>query len=184
MNLLGAWSVYTYLDDGLLWVVIVESLSCVRLWDPMDCSTPEFPVHHQLLKLSQTHVHWVSDATQPSHLVILFSSFQSFPATGSFQMSQFFTSGGQSIGVSASASVLPVNIQSWFPLGLTGWISLQSKKLLAQWWRTYVPEQEAWVWSLGGEDSLERNMAIHSSTLAWEILWTEEPGGLQSMGSQ
>ena len=59
---------------------------------------------------------------------ILFSScLQSFPASGSFLMSQFFTSGGQSIGVSASAPVLPMNIQDWFPLGWTGWISLQSK---------------------------------------------------------
>ena len=62
--------------------------------------------------------------------VVTFSScIQSFPASGSFPVSQFFTSGGQSIGVSASASVLPMNIQDWFPLGLTGWISLQSKGL-------------------------------------------------------
>ena len=57
------------------------------------------------------------------------SCLQSFPASGSFQLSQFFASGGQSIGVSASASVLPMNIQDWFPLGWTGWISLQSKGL-------------------------------------------------------
>ena len=66
--------------------------------------------------------------------VIPFSSrLQSFPASGSFQMSQFFTSGSQSIGVSASASVHPVNIHDWFPLGWTGWISLQSKRL----WRVF-----------------------------------------------
>ena len=65
-----------------------------------------------------------------SSSVVRFSScLKSFPASGSFQMSQFFASGGQSIGVSASASVLPMNIQDWFPLGLTGWISLQSKGL-------------------------------------------------------
>ena len=65
-----------------------------------------------------------------SSSVIPFSSlFQSFPASGSFQMSQFFTSGGQSIRVSALASVLPMNIQDWFPLGWTGWISLHSKRL-------------------------------------------------------
>ena len=65
-----------------------------------------------------------------SSSVIPFSSCpQSFPASGSFQMSQFFASGGQSIGVSASTSVLPVNIQDWFPLGWTSWISLQSKGL-------------------------------------------------------
>ena len=61
--------------------------------------------------------------------VIPFSHLQSFPASGSFQMSQFLASGGQSIRVSASASVLPVNIQAWSPLGWTGWISLQSKGL-------------------------------------------------------
>ena len=66
-----------------------------------------------------------------SSSVIPFSShLQSFPASGSFQMSQFFPSGGKSIGVSASASVIPMNVQDWFPLGLTGWISLQSILLL------------------------------------------------------
>ena len=64
-----------------------------------------------------------------SSSVVPFSCLQSFPASGSFQMSQFFPSGGQSIGVSASASVLPMNIQDWFPLGLTGLISLLSKGL-------------------------------------------------------
>ena len=65
-----------------------------------------------------------------SSSVVPFSScLQCFPASGSFQMSQFFTSGGQSIGVSTWASVLPMNIQDWFPLGWTGWISLQSKGL-------------------------------------------------------
>ena len=77
--------------------------------------------------------------SSPSHLwchptissfVVTFSSYlQSFPASGSFPMSQFFASGSQSIGVSASASVLPMNIQDWFPLEWTGWISLQSKGL-------------------------------------------------------
>ena len=73
------------------------------------------------------------DSVMPSsHLILCHpfsSSFQSFPASGSFLMSQFFTSGGQSIGVSASASVLPVNVQDWFPLGWIGLISLQSKGL-------------------------------------------------------
>ena len=65
-----------------------------------------------------------------SSSVVPFSScLQSFPASGSFPMSQFFSSGGQSIGVSASTSVLPMNIQDWSPLGWTGWISLQSKGL-------------------------------------------------------
>ena len=92
----------------------------------MDCNKPGFPVLHHFLELAQTHVHWISDAIQPSRLlVILFSScLQSFPASGSFLMSQLFPSGGQSIGASASASVLPVNIRGWFPLGLTGLNSL------------------------------------------------------------
>ena len=100
--------------------------SCPILCNPMDCSTPGFLVHHQLLKLARTHVHWVSDEIHPSHPVIPFFCLQSLPASGSFPMSQFFIS-GQSIGASASASVLPKNIQDWFPLGWIGWISLQFK---------------------------------------------------------
>ena len=108
----------------------VQSLSHIQLWDPMDCSTPGFPIHHQLPELAQSHVHRVGDAIQPSHPVIPFCSCpQSYPASGSFPTNKFFTSCGQSIAVSASASVLPMNIQGWFPLGLTGWISLQSKAL-------------------------------------------------------
>ena len=104
---------------------------CPRsLWDLMDCSTPGFPVHYQLPELTQTQVHQVSDAIQPSHPVIPFSScLQSFPTSGSIPVSQFFTSGGQSTGVSASASVLPMNIKDWSLLAWTGWISLQSKGL-------------------------------------------------------
>ena len=99
----------------------------------MECSTPDFPVHHQLPEVTQTHVHRVGDAIQPSHpLSSPFSScLQSFPASGYFLRSQFFSSGGLSIGVSVSASVLPMNIQEiyWLPLGWTGWISLLSKGL-------------------------------------------------------
>ena len=72
------------------------------------------------------------ESVMPStHLILCrpLLRLQSFPASGSLQMSQFFTSDGQSTGVSASASVLPMNIQDWFPLGGTGWISLQSKGL-------------------------------------------------------
>ena len=97
--------------------------SCPTLCDHMDSSMLGFPVLHHLPEFAQTHVRWLSDAIQPSHL--LFASWlQSFPASGSFPMSQLFTSGGWSIGASASASVLPMNIQSWFPLGLTGLILL------------------------------------------------------------
>ena len=88
-----------------------------------------FPVHHQLPELTQTPVHCIGDAIQPSSVIPFSSCLQSFPASGSFQVSQFFTSGDQSIGTTASASILSKNIQDGFPLGLTGWISLQSKGL-------------------------------------------------------
>ena len=72
---------------------------------------------------------WWCHPTLSSSVIPFSSRLQSFPASGSFQMSQLFASGGQSIGVSASTSVLPMNIQDWFPLGRTGWIALQSKGL-------------------------------------------------------
>ena len=155
----------------MLFLRSVQSLS-PALCDSMDCSTPGFPVHYQLLEPTQTHVHWVGDAIQPSLLCIvkglshvwLFatpwgaahqaslsitnshcllklmsielvmhsnrfilwspssSCLQSFAPSGSFPMSQFFTLSDQSIGVSASASVLPVNVQDWFPL--VDWLDL------------------------------------------------------------
>ena len=97
------------------------SQSCPTLCDPVNCSTPGLPVHHQLLELAQTDVHQVSDTMQP--FLPPFSYLQSFPPS----VTQLFSSGGQSIG--ASASVLPMSIQDRFPLGWTGLISLQSKGL-------------------------------------------------------
>ena len=98
--------------------------SCLTLGD-QDCSTPGFPVHHQLPEPAQTHVHRVSDAIQSSHPL-------SSPSPPAFNLSHhqdlsIFTSGGQSIGVSASISVLPMDTQNWSPLGWTDWIYLQSK---------------------------------------------------------
>ena len=95
---------------------------CPTLCDPMDCSTPGFPVHHQLMELAQTHVQWVGDAIQPSHpLSTPPPIFNHSQHQCLFQwVSQFFPSGGQSIGTSASASVLPMNIQDCFPLGFQG----------------------------------------------------------------
>ena len=101
--------------------------SCPTLCNSMNCSTPGLPVHHNLLEFTQTcpSSRWCHPTISSS--VIPFSCPQSLPASGSFPMSQLFAWGGQSIGVSASASVLPVNTQNWSPLGWTGWISLQSK---------------------------------------------------------
>ena len=105
------------------------SSSCPTLCDPLDCSMPGLPIHHQLLEFTQTHVHWVGDAIQPSHPLL----FPSPPALNLsikiFSNESVLHIKGQSIAVSVSTSVLPMNIQDQFPLGWTGWISLQSKGL-------------------------------------------------------
>ena len=117
---------------SLLLMSVQFSCSVIpTLCDPIDFCTPGFPVHHQLPEVdsNSSPLSWWCHPTSSSSVVPFSSCLQSFPASGSFPVSQFFTSGGQSTGASASASVLPMNIQGWFPLGLTGWISLQSKGL-------------------------------------------------------
>ena len=104
--------------------------SCPTLCNPMNHSTPGLTVHHQLLEFTQTHVHRVGDAIQPSHP--LSSPSPPVPNPSQHQgLFQWVNSawGGQNTGVSASASVPPKNIQGWSPLEWTGWISLQSKGL-------------------------------------------------------
>ena len=130
-------------------IAVVLLFSCVQLFaDLMYCSMPGFPVLHQLPEFAQTHVHWVSDVIHLSSDVPFSSCLQSFPASGSFPMSQLFASGSQNIGASASASVLLMNIQGWFPLGLTGLISLQSKELSGVFSNTTVWSISSWVLSL------------------------------------
>ena len=91
------------------------------LCNPTNCSTPAFPVLHYLLEFAQTHVHWVSDAIQPSHSPLSLLLFLLIlPSIRVFSNESALHISGQSIGASASVSVLPVNIQGWFPLGLTG----------------------------------------------------------------
>ena len=104
---------------------------CLTLSDPMDCSMPGFRVHYQLPETAQTHVHQVGDAIQPSHPLsspspptFNFSQHQSL-----FQWVSSLHQVAKVLEFWASASVLPMNIQDWFPLGLTGWISLQSTGL-------------------------------------------------------
>ena len=104
--------------------------SCPTLCDPMNRSMPGLPVHHQLLKFTQTHIHQVSNASQPSHPL----SSPSPPAPNPSQHQSLFqwvnsAWSGPSTGVSALASFLPKNIQGWSPSEWTGWISLQSKGL-------------------------------------------------------
>ena len=125
---------------------------CPTLCDPMNWSTPGLPVHHHLLEFTQTHVHQVDDA-------IPFSSCsQSLPASGSFPMSQLFAWDGQSIGVSASASVLPMNTQDWSLIGWTGWISLQSKGLSRVFSNTTVQKHQFFSAQL----SSQSNLHIHT----------------------
>ena len=112
----------------LLLFIVVRSLNCVQLCDPMNCSTPGFPLLIYLPEFAQTHVHWVSDATNHLTFYHPFSSCpQSFPASGPSTMSRLFASDSRSPG--ASASFFPVNIQGCFPIGLTDLISLQSERL-------------------------------------------------------
>ena len=91
---------------------------------------------------------WWCHPTISSSVLPFFACLQSSPASRYFPVSQFFASGGQSIGVSASASVLPMNIQDWFPLGLTGWISLQSKGLSTVFSNTTVQKHQFLALSL------------------------------------
>ena len=137
--------------------------SCLTLCNPMNYSTPVLPVHHQLPVFTQTHGHRVSDAIQPSHPL----SSPSPPAPNpsqhqSFPMSQLFAWGGQSIGVSALASFLPMNTQDRSPLGWTGWISLQSKGLSRVFANTTVQKHQFF----SAQPSSQSNSHIHT--------WTQE----------
>ena len=143
--------------------------SCPTLCDPMDFGTPGLPVLHLLLELTQTHVHWV--VIPSNHLILccpLCSHLQSFTASGSIQMSQFFESGGQITGVLPLASVFPVNIQDWFPLGWTGWISLLSKGHLRAFSNTTVQKHQFF----GTQLSLESNSHIRTWLLKKTIAFT------------
>ena len=133
---------------------------CPTLCDPMNRSTPGLPVHHQLLKFTQNSCplsRWCHP-TISSSVVPFFSCPQSLPASGSFQMSQLFASGGQTIGVSASTSVFPMYTQDWFPLRRTGWISLQSKELSKVFSKTTVQKHQLFRAQL----SLESNSPMNT----------------------
>ena len=117
--------------------VVSDSLRSHGLQHPrLPCPSPTPGVHSNSCPLS----HWCHPTISSS--VVPFSCPQSFPASGSSQMSQLATSGGQSIGVSASTSVLPMNTQDWSPLGWTGWMSLQSKGLSRVFFNTTVQKHQ------------------------------------------
>ena len=133
--------------------------SRLTLCSSRDCSTQAscpFTNPQSLLKLMSIEL------VMPSNHLILYHPFssclKSFSASGSFQMSQFFASGGWSIGASASASFLPMNIQDWFPLGRTGWIALQSKGLSRVFSNTTVQKHQFF----GAQLFLQSNSHIHT----------------------
>ena len=133
--------------------------SCPTLCDPMNHSTPGLPVHHQLP--SSPRLMCVESVMPSSHLILccpLLLLPQSLPASGSFPMSQLFTWGGPSIGVSASASVLPMKTQDWSPLEWTGWISLWSKELKRVFSSTTVQKHQFF----GAQLSSQSNSHIHT----------------------
>ena len=117
------------------------------------CPSPTPRVHPNPYPLSR----WCH-LTVSSSVIPFSSRLQSFPASGSFQMSQLFASCGQSIGVSASTSVLPMNTQDWFPLGWTGWISLQSKGLSRVFSNTTVQKHQFF----SAQPSSQSNSHIHT----------------------
>ena len=141
------------------WHVVVVIKLCLTFCDPMDCTMPSFPIPHYLLEFSQVHVHW--SVVPCNHLILycpLLLLLSIFPSTRVFPVSQLFASGEQSIGASDSAKPLPVSIQGWFPLGLTGLISLQSRELSRVFSSTIVQKHQFF----GTPPSLLSSSHIHT----------------------
>ena len=164
-----------YLSLLSIWISSVQfssvAQSCPTLCDPINCSTPGLPVHHQLPEFTQTLVHRVGDAIQPSHP--LWSSFPPAPNPSqhqSFPMSQLFAWGGQSIGVSALASVLLKNTQDWSS-EWTGWISLQSKGLSRVFSNTTVQNHQF----IGARLYSQSNFHIHTWPQEKPQPWLDGP---------
>ena len=135
----------------------------------MDCRTPGVPVFHYPQEFAQTHVHWIGDVIQSSHLL----SPPSPPVlhlSQSFPRSWLFASGGQSTGASASASVLSMNLQCWFPLGLIGLISLLAKGHARVFSSTTVQKHEFFC----TQPSLWSNSQISTWPLEKPQLWLSE----------
>ena len=153
------------MDEGCCYSV---AKSYLTLCNPMDCNTPSFPVLHHLPEFAQTQS-WCHPTISSS--VVPFSFLQSFPATGSFQMSQFFASGGQSNEISASTSVLPMNSQGWFPLGLTSLIFLQSRGFLRVFSSTTIWKHQFF----GAQLSLWSKSHICTWLLGKPQLWLYRP---------
>ena len=146
------WEVFWIFQIVLVSSVQFSSVaqSCLTLCDPMNRRMPDLPVHHQLPEFTQTHVHRVGDAIQPSHPL----SSPSPPAPNPSQHQGLFQwVNSLHIGLTASASVLPMNTQNWSPLGWTGWISLQSKGLSRVFSNTTVQKHQFFGIQLSSQSS-------------------------------
>ena len=138
-------------------IIVVQFLSPVQLFQTPWTAAPQAPLSSTIfLNFAQIHVHWVFDANISSSVTPFSSCPQYFPASGSFPVSWLFTSAGQTIGPSPSASVLPMNTQGWFPLGSTGLTSLQSKGL-SRLFSSTIKEHPLFV----AQPSLGSNSQIH-----------------------
>ena len=129
--------------EGITVFVVKLAQLYLTLCNRMECSMPGFLSYTSpRVCTNSCSLSWCCHLTISSSVVPFSSCLQSFPVSGSFLMSQFFTSGGQSIGVSASTSILPMNIKDWFSLEWIGWISLQSKGLSRVFSNTTIQKQE------------------------------------------
>ena len=128
---MNVWILHSIFYVVIIICCCLFSRPCLALCYPVDWSTPVSSIHHCLLKFAKAHVHWVSDAIQPSHLPLPTSptAFCLSQHQGLFQWIGSSHHAAKFFGASASASVLPMNIQGWFPLRLTYLISLLSKRL-------------------------------------------------------
>ena len=155
------------------WVPCKVAQSCLLLGDPIWTAACQASLSFTI-SLSLVRLMSVESVMPSNHLILchpLSSCLQSFPESGSFPVSQFFALGCQSAGVSASASVLPMNIQNWFPLGLTGLISLLSKGLSRVFSSTTVQKHKFF----SVQPSLWSNSHIHTWLLEKSSLWLHRP---------
>ena len=164
-----AWWASIYgVAQSRTWLKWLSSSSRSRLQNARPpCPSPTPGVDSNSCPLSR----WCHSTISSSISLMLGKILQSFPALGSFLISKFFISGGQIIGVSASTSVLPMNIQDWFPLGWTGWISLQTKGLSRVFSNTTVQKYQFYSTQL----SVYSNFHIHTWLLEKPQLWLDRP---------
>ena len=155
VSLLSTWNYHNIVNH-----LSVQSVtqSCLTLCNPMDCSMPGLPVHHQLLEFTQTHVHWVGDAIQPSHPLWSPSppAFNLSEHQGLFKWVSSLHQVAKRLEFQLQHQSFPMNIQDWSPLGLTGWISLQSKGLSRVFSNTTVQKHQFFTAQL----SLQSNSHI------------------------